>query len=82
MFCWELEDARLGGGADQRSSHRTHRHRDVQLLTFFAETITYTPTGGSAHAVQGVIVYEGETGYIAEGVEPTAAALILPEFES
>lgn len=55
---------------------------DSVSLTFFAETITYTPTGVSAHAVQGIIVYEGETGYIAEGVEPTAAGLILPEFGS
>lgn len=54
---------------------------DSVSLSFFAETITYTPSGGSAHAVQGIIVYEGEEGYIPEGTEPTAAGLILPEYE-
>ena len=55
---------------------------DSVSLSFFAETITYTPSGGTAHAVQGIIVYEGESGYIAEGVEPTAAGLILPDFST
>lgn len=50
-------------------------------LSFFAETITYTPSGGSAHAVQGIIVYEGNDGYIPEGTEPTAAGMMLPTYE-
>lgn len=55
---------------------------DSVSLSFFAETITFTPSGGTAHAVQGIIVYEGETGYIAEGVEPTAADLVLPDYSA
>ncbi len=55
---------------------------DSISLSFFAETINYTPAGSnqSTHAVQGIIVYEGDEGYIAEGTEPTAAGLILPSY--
>ena len=42
-------------------------------LGFFASKIPY---GGED--VFGIIIYEDETGYVAEGTEPTAADLVMP----
>lgn len=42
-------------------------------LSFFASKISY---GGED--VIGILIYEGEAGYIAEGTEPTTADLVMP----
>lgn len=47
-------------------------------LSFHANSITYTPTSGSPVTCQGIVVWEGTTGYIAEGTEPTAAGIVFP----
>lgn len=49
-------------------------------LSFSANSITYKPATGSARTVQGVVVWEGSTGYLDEGTEPTAANLVLPSY--
>lgn len=51
---------------------------EAASLNFSANSITYTPQGGSPVTCQGIIVWEGTTGYIAEGTEPTAAGIVYP----
>lgn len=51
-------------------------------LSFTANSITYKPANGTAHTVQGIVVWEGSTGYIDEGTDPTAAGLVLPVYQA
>lgn len=44
-------------------------------LTFTASSIVY-----NSKTIQGIIVWEGDTGYVAESDEPEAADLVLPTF--
>lgn len=46
-------------------------------LNFFASAVIY-----NGHTIFGARVYENQTGYIAEGTEPTAAGLYMPQYTS
>jgi len=70
LYNVEFADAAINSAQEAESPAATS-------LSFFASSIIY-----SSHTVFGLIVYEGQTGYVAEGTEPTAAGMVMPTFSS